>query len=227
MKICFLIGHRDAHDSLYPRLYELVKEHITEFKVSEFIAGQHGSFDRMSARAVREDKSLYPETRLTLLLPYHPGRKTVCLPDGFDGSWYPFEEERIPRKFAIVRANQRAVERSDYLIAYAPHAGNARNLLEYAEKSGKIHVTKILTAQASGRDTRPMTEDEAMLAELQRIIRAEESKPEEERDDGLIDDCIKEIVEIKGVKAEFSKEEIDDLLRTALISVNRTKRMGE
>ncbi len=63
------------------------------------------------------------------------------------------------------------------------------------------------------------SEDRVMIAELERIIQAEEAKPKAERDQNLIDDCVKEIAEIKGVKAEFSEEEVaqitDSLIRTA------------
>ena len=47
-----------------------------------------------------------------------------------------------------------------------------------------------------------------MLAELERIIRAEKAKPDGERDEQLIDDCIREMAEIKGIRAEYSEEEI-------------------
>ena len=52
------------------------------------------------------------------------------------------------------------------------------------------------------------SEDKSMIAELERVIREEEAKPLSERDTDLIDECIREIAELKGVKAEFSDEEI-------------------
>ncbi len=53
------------------------------------------------------------------------------------------------------------------------------------------------------------SEDRSMIAELKQIIQTEEAKPEAERDADLIDECIREIAELKGVKADFSEEEID------------------
>ena len=59
--------------------------------------------------------------------------------------FYPPGMEKVPRRYAIVRANQHMVDHIDYLIAYVWHpASNARNLLEYAqkrEKWGLISVT--------------------------------------------------------------------------------------
>lgn len=54
-------------------------------------------------------------------------------PDGFDGTYYPPDMERVPRRMAIVRANRYMIDHVDYLIAYALHpASNARELVEYA-----------------------------------------------------------------------------------------------
>ena len=55
------------------------------------------------------------------------------------------------------------------------------------------------------------SEDKSMIAELERIIRAEEAKPESERDEDLIDDCIREIADLKGVNADFSDEEVAEI----------------
>ena len=68
------------------------------------------------------------------------------------------------------------------------------------------------------------SEDRIMIAELERIIRAEEAKPEAERDLALIDDCIKEIAEIKGVKAEFSEEEVAQITDKLIQTAEKTKK---
>ena len=71
MSICFFIGHRDASASLYQRISSEVARHIKEYGVTEFVVGHYGSFDRMTARAVRENKRQHSEITLTLLLPYY------------------------------------------------------------------------------------------------------------------------------------------------------------
>ena len=68
------------------------------------------------------------------------------------------------------------------------------------------------------------SEDRIMIAELERIIQAEEAKPEAERDLALIDDCIKEIAEIKGVKAEFSEEEVAQITDKLIQTAEKTKK---
>ena len=139
---CFFIGHRDAPSDLYPSILSAVEEHIVQYGVTEFLVVQYVAFDRMAAKAVIQLKEKYPEVKLTLLLPYHPGERKVELPDGFDGSLYPEGQETVPKRLAIVRANQYAVKHSGYLIAYAWQPGsNARKVVEGAGNS--VHKTMI------------------------------------------------------------------------------------
>ena len=147
MKSCFFIGHREASEEIYPTLYAAVEQHIVEYGVTEFIVGHYGGFARLAASAVKEAKRFHPEVKLTLLLPYHPEKRPILKPDGFDSTYYPPGMENVPRKVAIVRANRYMVDHTDFLIAYAWHpASNARDLLEYARKregKGLIQVTAL------------------------------------------------------------------------------------
>lgn len=146
-KSCFFIGHREASEEIYPALYAAVEQHIVEYGVKEFIVGHYGGFDRLAALAVKEAKRLYPEVKLTLLLPYHPAERPIPTPDGFDSTFYPPGMESVPRKIAIARVNRYVVDHVDYLIAYAWHpASNVRELVEYAkrrEKRDLISITSI------------------------------------------------------------------------------------
>lgn len=146
-KSCFFIGHREAPVGLMPELVSLVERHILEYGVEEFTVGRYGHFDHMAADAVLEAKKRHPGVRLVYLRPYHPAERNIETPKGFDGSFYPFTTERVPRQFAIIRANRYMVDHSNYLIAYAWHAAsNARELLEYAqrrEQRGLIHVSLV------------------------------------------------------------------------------------
>lgn len=142
---CFFIGHRDAPEELFPALAREVERHITEFGVREFIVGRRGRFDEMAARAVSDAKKRHPEVALTLLLAYHPADRPPHLPACFDGSVYPDELSGVPKRCAIVRANQWAADRCTHLIAYAWQPGsNSRRLVEYAQRRGNplpVHVT--------------------------------------------------------------------------------------
>ena len=151
-KTCFFTGHRDAPESLYPALLQAVERHIVQYGVTAFLVGGYGAFDRMAARAVREAKVTHPGVTLSLVWAYLPelGRSTDTT--GYDGTIYPEGLESVPRRYAILRRNQWAVDVSDYLIAYVAHGwGGARQTLEHArakQKRGGLVITN-LAAQMS------------------------------------------------------------------------------
>ena len=144
---CFFIGHREAGKDVIPLLAEAVEKHITEYSVTDFYVGHYGGFDRLAEQAVEEAKERHPEIRLTLVLPYHPAIRPINVPKGFDGSFYPWEDEKIPKRLAIIKTNQRMVDTCDYLITYAYHfLGGTGQIVEYArkrEKRGQIHVENL------------------------------------------------------------------------------------
>ena len=135
MNTCFIIGHSDTSESVYPSLEYHLNKLITDSNITEFIVGHYGNFDRMAARAVRSIKACHPEVILTLLLPYLTG---YPLPKGFDGSVYPDGLENVPRRFAILRANCLTIDRCDCVIACVHRTyGGAYQCLEYARRRRK------------------------------------------------------------------------------------------
>ena len=133
----FFIGYREAPESIYPELARTVEQLIGQ-GVADFYVGHYGNFDRLAARVVIAAKQRYPEVRLTMLLPYHPAERKVILPSGFDGSLYPPGMEKVPRRFAIARANRWMVEHCTHLVAYVNHpASNAGKVVEWGRRLAK------------------------------------------------------------------------------------------
>ncbi len=155
MKRCFLIGHRDAPFEIEEKLKLAVERHICEHGIREFMVGGYGRFDGIAATVLARVKKEFPHITLTLLCPYHPGERQMELPKGFTDSVYPFGEEKIPRRFAILRANRWAVEHATHLIAYIAHpASSAREIVAYAmrrQEKGLICVENIGTLPVSGK----------------------------------------------------------------------------
>ena len=132
MSTRFFIGHRDAPETLRPLLAEAVERHITRYSVTEFVVGHYGHFDAMAAGVVREAKKCHPEVTLTLLLPYYPPSFDTS---GYDRTFYPAGMERVPKPFAIVRANEGMLCSSDYLICYdRGEIGKTRDFTELARR---------------------------------------------------------------------------------------------
>ena len=135
-KSCFFIGHRYADERIYEKLLAAVDTHISAYGVTDFLVGHYGDFDRMAARAVAEARRVHPGISLTMLLPYYPEDRVISVPPIFDGTFYPPGMEFCPKRYAIVRANQYAIEHSDYLIAYVTGIGKSRDFLDYAKHKG-------------------------------------------------------------------------------------------
>lgn len=142
MKSCFLFGHADCPDSIMSRIEKAIEGCYSQKGICNFYIGSRGRFDSLAATAIKRVRERHPSLRLYLLLAYHPGEGRVNLPDGFDGSYYP-PLENVPRQFAIVRANPYMIDTSDHIICYVKHIGNARNLLEYAERRKKAIVQNV------------------------------------------------------------------------------------
>ena len=143
MKTCFFIGHRDAPESIYERLLSVVERHISEYGVGDFVVGRYGNFDRLAARAVMEAKQHHSDVTLTLLMPYYR-TDAEPLPDGFDGSLFPDGLETVPKRAAILRANQYMIHHCDYLIAYdTGRIGNTRKLVADARKIESLYIENI------------------------------------------------------------------------------------
>ena len=135
-KSCFFIGHRYADERIYEKLLAAVDTHISAYGVTDFLVGHYGDFDRMAARAVAEARRAHPGISLTMMLPYYPEDRVISVPPIFDGTFYPPGMEFCPKRYAIVRANQYAIEHSDYLIAYVTGIGKSRDFLDYAKHKG-------------------------------------------------------------------------------------------
>ena len=141
---CFFIGHREVPEEIRPRLAEAVERHIAEYSVREFVVGHYGAFDRMAAHVVRNAKVQHP---LVLLLPYFPYEHMDEVKDEYDVSYYPPGMEKVPKPFAIVKANEHMIKTSEYLICYNKgYVGKTRDFVEMAlrrEKKGLIHVVNL------------------------------------------------------------------------------------
>lgn len=144
---CFFIGHRETGMDVFPALADAVEQHIAEYGVTDFYVGHYGGFDGLAAQAVKEARARYPYIRLTLVLPYHPAIRPISTPKGFDGTFYPWQDENIPKRLAIIKTNQRMVDSCDYLITNAYHfLGGTGQIVEYARKQEakkQIKVTNL------------------------------------------------------------------------------------
>ena len=148
-KMCFFIGNSKLYgreDVIKSVLEEDIGRLITEEAVTEFFVGNYGQFDSLVKSVLENMKNIFPEIKAHIVLPYHPYYvKNLREPKNFDGTIYPEELAKVPKRLAIVRLNHLMVDRVDYLIAYVSDTTrNSGKLLEYAQKREKQGFMKIL-----------------------------------------------------------------------------------
>ena len=138
--ICCFAGHSEIYDSdiIYRQLISVLNELIEKEHINEFLVGNYGSFDKLSAKAVREIKSKYPKIKLNLIIPYLTSEINE-----FKESYYKNYDNilvadipsEIPKKLHIIKCNQYMIEKSQFLICYVNHSwGGASKTLEFAKR---------------------------------------------------------------------------------------------
>ena len=66
MNSCFFIGHREANESLLPRLELEIERLIRSENVRFFYVGGYGGFDQIAATAVKKVKKKYQKQLKTM-----------------------------------------------------------------------------------------------------------------------------------------------------------------
>ena len=131
-----MFGHATTPYDAIALIEAAAERQYQEQGIRTFIVGNRGNFDSLAATAIKNLKKKYGDISLLLLLAYHPAERPVHLTEGFDNSYYP-PLESVPRQYAIVRANQFMVDTADSIICYVNRIGNARKLLQQAERRQK------------------------------------------------------------------------------------------
>lgn len=145
MKSCVFFGHaKYDYEPYREKIKNSIVELIEKYAVTQFYSGGRGAFDRICSRIVAELKSEYPHLKNTLFLSYLPkGKEEFILPPFFDDSVY-FLEERVPPKYAILRTNELAVQRADFVVSGVRYSwGGAARAVEFARKKGKSVISVI------------------------------------------------------------------------------------
>ena len=137
-KICCFFGHRDAPDDVKKLIYEQVEAAIKN-GTKKFYVGNHGHFDYMAIRVLREMKIKHPDLSYAIVLAYFPKQsdeeydlfrpEETLFPDGL---------ETVPLRLRIIRRNDWMLKQSDTVICYVRHRfGGAGRMMEKAVRQNK------------------------------------------------------------------------------------------
>lgn len=111
-----------------------VTQRLIEQGANTFYLGGYGTFDKLAAAVLREQRKRYPQIELVLVLAYLDASKDAS---GYDSTVYP-PLETVPRRFAISHRNRWMVDASDVVVAYVLHDwGGAATTLRYARRKRK------------------------------------------------------------------------------------------
>lgn len=148
-KICCFAGHSKLADTetIYERLYSTIEHLISTENVNEFLVGNYGDFDRLSARAVRALKEKYSNIQLNLVVPYltsEINENKELYYKNYDNILITDMPENTPMKVQILKANQYIVSKSQFLVCYIKYSfGGASKTLEYAKKKTNVKIINI------------------------------------------------------------------------------------
>lgn len=131
--ICTFIGHRDTPKEINPKLRQVLLNLIENKKVDIFYVGNHGSFDYMVKELLKELKQIY-HINYYVVLAYIPAKNDYT--DYYD-TIYLDELNTVPHKYRIIERNKWMIKKSDFVVTYIRHLGNAREFKEIAKKQNK------------------------------------------------------------------------------------------
>ncbi len=130
--ICTFFGHRDSPSEIYSQLKLEIEKLIQNEGTDLFYVGNHGSFDEMAAKALKELKAEYKHIIYYVVLAYIPMGETITdhptiLPDGI---------ENTPQKFAIDYRNKWMAQKADVAVVYINRSFGGAS--KYAKKCNRI-----------------------------------------------------------------------------------------
>lgn len=134
---CTFFGHKDTPDAIEPILKDTLIKLIEENSVNTFYVGNHGNFDSMVARILKELKTTY-DIDYSIVLAYLPSNSDN---NDYGNTLYPEGLENIPLRFSINYRNTWMVDSADYVICYVTTSfGGAYKYKTLAINRGKVVI---------------------------------------------------------------------------------------
>ena len=132
---CCFFGHRDAPESIKPKLKEHIIRLIIEYNVTVFYVGNNGSFDSIVTSVLKDVVNEYPDISFNIVLAYLPSKRDE---EQEKNTLYPFGIESVPKRYCISWRNKWLINHSQYVICYVTHiTGGASKFMEMALKRGR------------------------------------------------------------------------------------------
>lgn len=136
--ICTFFGHSMVPKEIEPTLRSTLIDLIENKDVKMFYVGNHGQFDCMVHRTLRELSALYAIS-YNVVLAYMPKKRDDSDMTDYSDTILPDVIETVPKRFAISYRNKWMIQKSDYVVTYVTHdlGSGAAQFKKLAEKKGK------------------------------------------------------------------------------------------
>ena len=137
-------GHSNClfNDDIKKQLKNILVGEIIKNPTCKFYLGGYGDFDGLCLCTLKELKNNFSEIELIFITPYldKSYSKLEFAKYHYDDVIFP-PLESVPRKFAILKRNERMIEEADLVIAYVTYSwGGATKTLEYAKRKKKTII---------------------------------------------------------------------------------------
>jgi hypothetical protein len=141
---CTFFGHRYVQKEIEPMLRSTLVDLIENHDCRLFYVGNHGGFDAMVTRVLRELSDRYPIRAYTVLAYLPVGENGAS--DDLLPTILPEGIETVPRRFAISFRNKWMIAQSDYVVTHVTNhiASGAAHFKARAEKQGKAVINLVL-----------------------------------------------------------------------------------
>ena len=135
---CTFFGHRSVPKEIEPILRSTLINLIEKHNAKLFYVGNHGEFDCMVYRTLKDLAQTYPIT-YRVVLAYILSKKSEYSLYDDDVTIIPNNIETVPKRFAIIFRNKWMIRQSDCVITYVTQqvSSGAAKFKELAERQGK------------------------------------------------------------------------------------------
>ena len=135
---CTFFGHRFVPLKIEPTLRSTLIDLIENHGVDLFYVGNHGAFDAMVRRVLRDLSERYAIT-YHVVLAYMPQKSDSLDPMDYSDTILTEGIETVPKRFAISFRNRWMIERADVVITYITHeiGSGAAQFKKLAERKKK------------------------------------------------------------------------------------------
>ena len=134
--VCTFFGHRNTTSDVSVALHEVLIDLIENKNADTFYVGNHGAFDSMVHKELKDFKKIYPHINYAVVLAYLSGKKDEYC--DYSDTIYPDGLEKVPPKYAIIERNKWMIKKADILVCYVTHTFcGAGDFMVYAQKKSK------------------------------------------------------------------------------------------